>query len=774
MKLKKFFASDAYLIISVLLCSLFSISILNQTFSFNLSTIVILIVESLALLLVYTIFKMRKNIFMYGIVCLLVIITAVIVIYYKIDLFSVFSKQYEWLYLFLNNKAQNEFINSLFWSFILAVIASIVFLILNIKAVPRFICGIAGLAGLVIMGFFEFDCNRLSVFCLVFYGISALSEFIFTIYYKPQDKNKATTAFSFLIPVFTILSIIIILLPANEKPIQWTFVKSTIKSVSTLVTSVAERINIFSAGGDSNYSMGIQGYTDSGVVNGQSLKTIDKRAFNYYTFTPTSIDLYLNGTIMDTYTQNNWQNNCSKHFTADEYLYDSDELLYALNRSSFMNNKKEIIRSRSITFYYDGITTKSIFYPSKTTEFSCDTKMKPIGSNLLFRHIAGYPTSYKLSFLELNYQSEDFLKFIDEQEGYQYSTNHLLYESTRGTNYHVLEKSPEYKLLKRKELIYKDYTDVPDCISQRVRDLALNITDGVDGDYYKLKAIENYLNDNYTYTKTPPAIPEGKELVDYFLFESKQGYCTYYATAMCILGRCAGIPTRYVQGFCCDNAMTSHNIYEVKNNSAHAWTEGYIDGIGWLCFEPTSTYHDSLYTEWSEIKSRPLEIVNQEGLRDERLQALKQKEMKEKVYTAVSFSLCAVILCCIVAFILFIILKRRKYIKTYNSYDDNRKIITDYNYILNVYELLGIKLIEGETLSEFASYKDNFFNYLDKSFKRATDYYTEVLYGNIHSDNKKSVYVKDYKDFVLSEVRVKTGKLKLAIIRTRLFFQKSK
>lgn len=66
-------------------------------------------------------------------------------------------------------------------------------------------------------------------------------------------------------------------------------------------------------------------------------------------------------------------------------------------------------------------------------------------------------------------------------------------------------------------------------------------------------------------------------------FDTKTGYCTSFATAMAILGRCRKIPTRYVEGFATDRTCDTENSeILLAGSSAHAWTEAYLEPIGWV------------------------------------------------------------------------------------------------------------------------------------------------------------------------------------------------
>jgi len=146
--------------------------------------------------------------------------------------------------------------------------------------------------------------------------------------------------------------------------------------------------------------------------------------------------------------------------------------------------------------------------------------------------------------------------------------------------------------------IYRNYRNIPVKTPLRVKQLTEEITKDKATDFDKIKAIEGYLAANYEYLETPGPVPPDKDFVDYFLFENKKGYCTYYSTAMAVMARCIGLPSRYVEGY---RVYPYKNIpddgyYEVINyDSAHAWPEIYLEGIGWTPFEPTSPYYDYFY-----------------------------------------------------------------------------------------------------------------------------------------------------------------------------------
>jgi len=151
-------------------------------------------------------------------------------------------------------------------------------------------------------------------------------------------------------------------------------------------------------------------------------------------------------------------------------------------------------------------------------------------------------------------------------------------------------------------------------LPERVGKLALDITSSAKNDYDRVKAIESYLATNYKYTLEPGTTPNDRDFVDYFLFDQKQGYCTYYASAMTVLARSIGIPARYVEGYVLPSQPVQGTTYEVTNKQAHAWVEVYFEGFDWIPFEPTSSSQnlDSIPEQTSRAESSTPDQANPE------------------------------------------------------------------------------------------------------------------------------------------------------------------
>jgi transglutaminase-like putative cysteine protease len=151
------------------------------------------------------------------------------------------------------------------------------------------------------------------------------------------------------------------------------------------------------------------------------------------------------------------------------------------------------------------------------------------------------------------------------------------------------------------------YLSLPNSLTKRTRDLALEITQDLTTPYDKVLAITEYLRSHITYIETIDELPANQELIDWFLFDYKKGFCNYYATAEVLLLRSLGIPARLAVGFAegtLEDLQTA-NVYVVRQRDAHAWPEVFFPHIGWIEFEPTSSQPALFYPQQLE-KTEPL------------------------------------------------------------------------------------------------------------------------------------------------------------------------
>lgn len=133
--------------------------------------------------------------------------------------------------------------------------------------------------------------------------------------------------------------------------------------------------------------------------------------------------------------------------------------------------------------------------------------------------------------------------------------------------------------------ILRDYTTLPDHLQEQVFQIAQEACEGAETLYEKAFAIQTYLSRNFRYTLDVEPQPENIDFVSNFLLNTKEGYCTYFASAMTVLCRMVGLPARYVEGYLAEPDEEGHAY--VTGLHGHAWTEVYFEGFGWLTFDAT-------------------------------------------------------------------------------------------------------------------------------------------------------------------------------------------
>ncbi len=186
-----------------------------------------------------------------------------------------------------------------------------------------------------------------------------------------------------------------------------------------------------------------------------------------------------------------------------------------------------------------------------------------------------------------NSSSEVFIT-RDLRQGDHYSAGFEAYVAGTAATDALAQRMQEY-VDPAYENIRGAYTKLPEhlkpggLIDQLAHDIAGNIFDP----YQQGLALMRYLKSNYGYTLDVPSAPNDLDFASHFLFETREGYCTYFATAMTVLARSLDLPARYVEGFLADPKGAGSVTLTARN--AHAWTEIYIAGMGWVTFDATAS-----------------------------------------------------------------------------------------------------------------------------------------------------------------------------------------
>lgn len=135
------------------------------------------------------------------------------------------------------------------------------------------------------------------------------------------------------------------------------------------------------------------------------------------------------------------------------------------------------------------------------------------------------------------------------------------------------------------EYILQQYLQIP-AVNRQILDLAQRVTQPATTVSQAVSLIHTHLLANYRYNLDVPSLQSAHPLED-FLLTRKTGYCEHYATAMVVLLRAAGIPSRLVTGFLATEWNEFGGYYTVRQRDAHAWVEVYFPRSGWITMDPT-------------------------------------------------------------------------------------------------------------------------------------------------------------------------------------------
>lgn len=358
--------------------------------------------------------------------------------------------------------------------------------------------------------------------------------------------------------------------------------------------------------------------------------------------------------------------------------------------------------------------------------------------------------------LEMNGNTEQ-ISPISEQAG----------EIRNMGNYTVTYNSPVYKLdeLRKvkvrknsEEYTFSDrYMQLPDSLPERVRTLAIKLTQDHDNMFDKVKAVEDYLGSNaFTYETENVTIPKNDEdYVDQFLFETKMGYCDNFSSAMVVLLRSAGIPARWVKGYTSGEYKEAGNkngsIYEVTNNNAHSWVEVYFPEQGWVTFEPTKGFTNPAQFTSSDTKDSGSDSSSspkkaKEKQKEEKKQPQKEEKQKEKREPAVSkkpsashtnagaglYAALAVLAVLLVAAVLLYVFRSLWIpvfaVRKLKRRSDQHAFFEAYGALLKQLKRKGLPKRDSETLRDYAKRIDEKYDIEDMS--KLTLSYERALYRN--------------------------------------------
>ena len=521
-----------------------------------------------------------------------------------------------------------------------------------------------------------------------------------------------------------------------------------------------------------------------GGVNGGKLGTLDRIKYKNETALQVVApfvenDIYLKGYTGCIYTGNTWEDVSddiyNKYFQPNS-VGDMEGNGFTINSlfTLMLNESNADLDER-----YDGkivinnikANNEYLYVPynsSGTTDYgdSINFKFKKESSVYYEGELNTYSFNYYPTYVTL--ERADIVKDIIESTTKDTNSEFRLEERNNSTN--IIDKYNKF--------VQEVYTSLPE---EGLEEIKNEYT----GRYNENNDINACINEavdavtaDTTYDLAPGKLPKGKDFVEYFLYKNKKGYCSHYASSAAVILRAMGVPTRYVEGYVIkkegmekakdsyqdkiqyvnsrqverEEAMSKYNMseedfnmnntngftwipdfknkdcelkyIEVKDNSAHAWIEVYIDNIGWVPVDVTPGFGDSAEpviatnsTMNNEVNTneinkeeipKPEEVTPVENQKEENstnnTELIKTENSVKTQILKGSITLIAVLILVIITISLrhkMIIIKRKK---SYSSGDNNKNTHFIFKHLMEIFKYVGINNKDNLSVNEYIKF----------------------------------------------------------------------
>ncbi|MDE6639486.1 MAG: DUF3488 and transglutaminase-like domain-containing protein [Acetatifactor sp.] len=445
------------------------------------------------------------------------------------------------------------------------------------------------------------EMNHFGVAFLICYVLIVWEEHVQKHWEKRRGKRGGFEAHTFwILPFLALYLVLLAVMPVPEKPYDWMWAKNIYHQLKEPFLAYIQNIKWGSREG---FGMAFTGFSRESDMGGDLHEV--SREIMHVQVQSTAVDyLYLTGAVYDNFDGRGWSQ--TQEGYDDAAFLDTAQTLYAVKNYN-MQYQGDYLKEIRADIRYEDFRTGYVFAPLKVWGLEKENSRKGPDyvcedGTLCWNGRKGYGTEYTLHYFRMNAGQPQFDLFLEEAgraETENPEVNREVWETVMAECEKRVGRVFSLKDLDDcKKEIYERYLgqvrlseEIADWLGKIVADAGTNVE--------KLRAIERALS-ALTYTLTPGELPDSVadagDFLDYFLLESRQGYCTYFATAFVLLARAEGIPARYVQGYCIPLGEQGEAL--VYSNMAHAWPEIYLDGVGWIPFEPTPGYGSARLDSW--------------------------------------------------------------------------------------------------------------------------------------------------------------------------------
>ena len=468
------------------------------------------------------------------------------------------------------------------WFFMALIIPAVITVIGKVLCSFRFVRPVISLILTAVLAYVMFnriDIPKAVVAFAFFFVLCTFADEI-QIEWKKSGKTDNKKHLVFLSPFLALFLILMLVFPAKEEPYDWALAKRIAQTAYDNYYRIKEYLQSLGRSDSADSFLGFSEFAAIGDGSGEN----EKKVMEVTQITGNSAYAYLAGKTFDTFEDLEWKKTYEE--TDTDSLMDCLETLYSARLYSG-DLYTDYVRHGQLDITVLNMYTTHYFTPHKYYNFMYMNDNIPytsVGGDPFSENRMTYGDVYSTEYFRLNTDSPEFEDFLesrlpDDEDEWRRTQDSFYIKSIP---YISLEELGSYR--ERMNTVYLSEPDISPELKEYLDELFADCTTDAE----KLKKLEKLFN-SMRYNLRVGAVPEdvdtSEEFLDYLIFEKQEGYCVYYASAFVLISRYIGIPSRFVQGY----RVELHNKggAVVTENCAHAWPECYIEGIGWITYEPT-------------------------------------------------------------------------------------------------------------------------------------------------------------------------------------------
>lgn len=644
--------------------------------------------------------------------------------------------------------------NGFLWTLLLAVAACALQLLCEKYSFLKISCAAILCMLLLCLLFAKRHVPKMGVLLLLLYAVMTLMEYIRIICGK-KKKEKSYAYLVWITPFLALYFCILCLMPMPETPYSWQWLKNIYLRAEEKVTTYVEN---FLSRNTEDLDGAVSGFSERAALF-SSIGTDDENIMVIETLPGERRTLYLTGKIYDSFDGRVWES--TREGNTQERLFDTMETVCALEAYEKSSPEHPVCyQMMQVTSGYRYFHTAYLLAPAKTFEIKGRLGYEQRGAEFVFDKKAGYGTEYTFQYCQMNMGKGMMRDFLQSE----LPENKKLWENM--VKKYAEEQIPYTNLYAYRENLRNQYLKET-VLSPEVEEWLAAVTENAESDSDKLFCIEGALA-AMAYNTNPGGLPkevtDGQSFLRYFLIENPEGYCSHFATAFVLLARAEGFPARYVQGFCIP--LENSGETQVYASMAHAWPEVYIEGRGWIPFEPTPGYGINRYAAEEEKADNADSFVKRQepaakehetesgDSSDE--QRAEENEKREKLRREILFLLKCVLLVLATGTFVFVIERLgEKYRERGRSLEERYRQAVLRN--LQILSMLGYERRQSETYQELLERirKEDGGKDIPTSF---IETYESILYGTREAGEDEMEECMERKQELIQSLRRKKGR----------------